>query len=178
MAFSESFRLIAAKRLKLPVSGKAQYAEIGDDVTDTFKDNKWLGSLIDMGDVIVTPVGVAADVTVAGTADPRNSVYQNASGSSGHKLSGDAPVVAPEPVAAEPIAEPEVVSEPEAEVVEEAADEAVDYMDDPSGYTVEQVVEYANAHPEHAEMLLDAERDGKGRKSLMTSLTEIMELNA
>lgn len=71
--------------------------------------------------------------------------------------------------------------EPDAEEAPEAAEEAPDdaatdedYMGDPSTHTVKDVIAYADAHPEHAEMLLDAEVEGKNRPSLVAHLESML----
>jgi len=73
---SDAFKLVAGKPLKLPVPGNRR-AELGDDVTEFFKDNRWLSSLVDMGEILVVP------------------------------RDGDAPAPAPAAVAVEPEPEPE-----------------------------------------------------------------------
>lgn len=174
MALSDAFRLIAAKRLKLPVQGK-KFAEIGEDVTEVYKDNKWLSSLIDMGDVVIVPAGNAVtkgDLSVTGTANPMLSSAKSVAGATGETVSGVV-VTAPAAAVVTPVAEPNVDAAAEEE--DEPVADVIDYMEDPTGYTVEQVLAYAEAHPDHAEMLLDAERDGKGRKSLISALTDIAE---
>lgn len=49
----------------------------------------------------------------------------------------------------------------------------VDIVPDPSTMTVAEVVAYAEAHPQHAQALLDAERAGKNRSTLVTELDRI-----
>lgn len=170
MSISDAFQLLAAKRLKLPVPGK-QYAEVGDDVTEHYKDNKWLSSLIDMGEVILVPRGaqnVALNVT--GTANPNNVAFQNAAGVTGGKDSSEPAEVAPEPVVEEPTPEPE----PVVESVEEVAEEAEE-ITDPADHSAGDVIAYAEANPDTAGNLLEKELSGKARKSVVSALTDLAQ---
>lgn len=169
MSISDAFQLLAAKRLKLPVPGK-QYAEVGDDVTEHYKDNKWLSSLIDMGEVILVPRGTEAALNVTGTANPNNVAFQNAAGVTGGKDSSAPAEVAPEPVVEEPTPEPE----PVVEAVEEVAEEA-EAITDPADHSAGDVIAYAEANPDTAGDLLEKELNGKARKSVVSALTDLAQ---
>lgn len=177
MSFSDAFQLLAAKRLKLPVSGK-QYAEVGDDVTEYYKDNKWLSSLVDMGELVIVPRGstnVALNVT--GSANPNNVVSQSAAGVTGEKISatGSVPVAeAPAPVVEEAVAEPAPEPESDVEAIEEVAEVASE-ITDPADHSAGDVIAYAEANPESAGNLLDMELNGKARKSVVSALTDLVQ---
>ena len=132
MNISDAFKLVAGKPLKLPVPGNRR-AELGDDVTEFFKDNRWLSSLIDMGEIVVVPRDGAPE-----------------------------PAPAPAAVVAEPEPEPEPVAEESGEF-------------DPAEHSAAEVIARAEANPDEAAALLDAEMEGKARKGVVNALTEIVQ---
>lgn len=58
------------------------------------------------------------------------------------------------------------------------SEETVEYIDDPSEYNAKDVIDYAKEHPEHAEMLYDAESEGKNRKTVLDGLKALVESSA
>jgi hypothetical protein len=158
---SVHFKVVTLKPQRVTNIG---LVEAGTDVTEQLGGFQHLASLVDMGDVALVPVGeafVPSPVSItpfksvteeaeAPVADSEEPVTDGADSSVGETTAGDAP-------------------SDDGEVA------SVEYMEDPSGFTIDEVLAYAEAHPDHASMLLELETEGKGRKRIIKVLSALAE---
>lgn len=140
------FRVITLKPLNVGNIGRV---DAGVDVTEQLGKFVHLASLVDMGDVTLVPVGEAP---AASQSDEQS--------------------VAPPPADLPDESPAAVTVGSEEPSVADGGD--VEYMDDPSGFTISEVVAYAEAHPEHAQMLLELEAEGKNRSKIIKALTALV----
>ena len=158
------FKVVTLKPQKVTNLG---LVEAGVDVTEQLGEFRHLMSLVDMGDVALIPVGDApVAVPYVRVAAPQSDPVEETT-------SPSVDSAAESPEADVEVPEEETPEEPTS--VDDAEPVADEYMDDPTGFTIEEVVAYATAHPDHASMLLELETEGKARKSLIKALTTIAE---
>lgn len=142
------FKVITLKPQKV---GRLGRVDAGVDVTSELATFRHLQSLVDMGEVMLVPT----------TGDfPKAEAKAT---------SAAAPSPTPAEEAPTSVGEAEDVSPAEVDAI------TVTYMDDPTGFTVAEVIAYAEAHPEHAAMLLEMEAEGKNRNGVIKALTALLE---
>lgn len=160
------FKVITLKPQKV---GKIGKVDAGVDVTAELGKFQFLQSLVDMGDVMLVP---DTDSFVA--PEPASPKVEEpevvASESEDASVTSESVVeTSPTPTADEPV--PAGVED-----LPPADDSlGVDYMDDPTRFTVSEVIAYAETHPEHVNMLLELEMEGKKRSGVIKALTALAD---
>lgn len=187
------FRVVTLKPQKVARLGRV---DAGVDVTEQLGSFRHLQSLVDMGDVILIPDGEEATTTAASSPAPEATVEVIEEAREAEVTEAEAEEVEPAATEGEATGEPETTEDDE-EAAPAAEDESTDatgedaepptptedvdaqqpgvteYMDDPTDFTIAEVIAYAVAHPEHVSMLLEAETEGKQRGKLIKALTEL-----
>lgn len=169
------FKVVTLRPQKVKGIGKV---DAGVDVTEQLGTFRHLQSLVDGGDVIIVPNADFNDIPVATPVEATEAEAP------------EAEAEAVEPSTEEPQAEPdggepsgdgndganedEGKDDPDEGTAEGGGDDSVEYMEDPTGFTVKEVVAYAHAHPEHVEMLLEMETEGKNRTGVIQALTAMV----
>lgn len=189
------FKVITLHRQKVATLG---WVEAGVDVTEQLGNFRHLHVLAEHGDVLIMPIDPAS-LPVATTpvaeeepqpvaetpvsteeADPSAATgsAESDEGTPSPDTDGgaDGDGAEAEGTAAENEGDKEVTEEDTGDEDTAKADSdtpVAEYMDDPTPHTVAEVVAYAKSHPEHVEMLLEMESEGKKRKGVMDALAEL-----
>ena len=162
---------VAGKRLKIG-EGWRQKGELVPEAEAWNHIESWLAS----GEIVFIPDNLADHFLGTNTAVSKVPFHGDPAADAGLEAiyqSRRKPVRLSDVVEAED--ESETVADNEGDNASESDSELPEYIEDPADYNAKVVVDYAKEHPEHAEMLYDAECEGKDRSTVKAGLKSLVE---